>query len=35
MIAMGESSPGYVSSAILSQKIKGYYQTAKELLPYL
>jgi adenylate kinase family enzyme len=35
MISIGEGSPSYVSSAILSQKIKAYYQTAKELLPYL
>jgi adenylate kinase family enzyme len=35
MIEIGESSPKYVSSAILSQKIKAYYQTAKDLLPYV
>lgn len=35
MVAIGEKDPSYVSSAILSQKIKSYYQTAKDLLPYL
>jgi adenylate kinase family enzyme len=35
MIEIGETNPKYVSSAILSQKIKAYYQTAKDLLPYV
>jgi adenylate kinase family enzyme len=35
MVALGETSPRYVPSAVLSQKIKSYYETAKELLPYL
>ena len=35
MSEMGQGSPGYVASAILSQKIKAYYQSAKELLPFL
>lgn len=35
MIALSEKDPSYVSSAILSQMIKSYFQSAKELLPYL
>jgi adenylate kinase len=35
MVALGETNPRYVPSAVLSQKIKSYYETAKELLPYL
>lgn len=35
MSQMGEGTAGYVSSAILSQKIKSYYMSAKELLPFL
>ena len=35
MIAIGQGNPNYVSSAILSQKIKAYYQSAADLLPYL
>lgn len=35
MIERGENAPDYVSSTILSQKIKQYYETAKELLPFL
>ena len=32
---LGESNPGYISSPILSQKIKEYHNCAKELMPYL
>jgi len=35
MIDMGQSHPRYVSSSILSKKIKQYYEFSKDLLPYL
>lgn len=35
MYNLGEGQAGYVSSAILSQRIKNFYQSAKDLLPLL
>lgn len=35
MQQLGEGSPGYVSSAILSQKIREYTESSKNLIPYL
>ena len=35
MTELGEKSKGYVSSAILSQKIKEFHNQAKELIPFL
>lgn len=35
MSQLGQGKPGYVPSAIMSQKIKEYYQSAKDLLPFL
>ena len=35
MLALGETHPEYVSSGILSQKIKDYNTAAKDLLPFL
>ena len=35
MQEMGENSKGYVSSSILSQRIKEYYESAKDLVPFL
>jgi len=35
MIDLGQDHPRYVSSSILSKKIKQYYDHGKDLLPYL
>jgi len=35
MIDLGQSHPRYVSSSILSKKIKQYYEHGKDLLPWL
>ena len=35
MIDLGQEHPCYVSSSILSKKIKQYYDNGVELLPYL
>jgi hypothetical protein len=35
MDSLGESNKGYISSPILSQKIKEYHKLAAEMIPYL
>ena len=34
MIELGQNHPNYVSSSILTKKIKKYYDDCKELLPF-
>ena len=34
MDALGENSKGYISSPILSQKLRDYHRLAKEMIPY-